>query len=133
MEKLDSCRPYYDSLLEWGPRIAKGDEDPMLSAAVERCLHVAIECAIDVGEMVIAWKRWERADDNKDVFRILGARGAIPADLAGKLAAAAGLRNLLVHRYGALDRAKVKKAILHDLGDLDAYAKGIARFVRGET
>lgn len=34
------------------------------------------------------------------------------------------------HEYGILDLAKVKKAVLYDVEDLDEYAKAIARFVR---
>lgn len=67
LDKLASCRPHYEDPLTWRPRIAKGDEDVMLWRAVERSLHLAIECAIDVGEMIIASNAWERADDNRDV------------------------------------------------------------------
>lgn len=129
--KMESCRPYYERLRAMGPEVARAPlDDWRLWSAVERNLQLALECAIDVGEMVISWQRWELAEENRDVFRVLGERGAISTDLAGRMMLAAGLRNALVHRYGAIDLARVRRAVLDDIPDLDAYAREIAAFVR---
>jgi uncharacterized protein YutE (UPF0331/DUF86 family) len=42
-------------------------------------------------------------------------------ELAGRLASAAGLRNLLVHRYGSVDWARVHEIARTDLRDLDEF------------
>lgn len=132
LSKMASCKPYYDRLIELSPEAAKGStEDWRLWSMVERNLQLALECAIDVGEMLISWKGWELAEENRDVFRILGARGVLSHDLAARMMSAAGLRNALVHRYGAIDVARVRHAVLHDLPDLDAFAREVARFVAG--
>lgn len=131
LQKLASCKPYRDRLetLRDRARVAR-PEDWETWGLVERNLQLALECAIDVGEMVISWKRWEWADENKDVFRVLGAHGALSPELAARMMSAAGFRNVLVHEYGILDVERVRRAVLHELGDLDAYAQAIARFVR---
>ncbi|MHB8584875.1 MAG: type VII toxin-antitoxin system HepT family RNase toxin [Thermoplasmatota archaeon] len=128
--KIETCKPYYDHLVELRSEAARARADDWrFWDSVERNLQLALECALDVGEMVIAWKRFGLAEENRDVFRILGDRGAIDPALAERLIRAAGLRNVLVHRYGTIDREKVRKAILQDLPDLDAFAKAVARYV----
>ena len=129
--KMETCRPYYDRLLALQPEVAKAPlDDWRLWGTVERNLQLALECAIDVGEMVISWQRWELAQENRDVFRILRDRGVLSADLAERMMSAAGLRNALVHRYGVIDLQRVRRAVLTDLSDIDAYAREIATFLR---
>lgn len=131
LQKLSSCKPFRDRLAALQDRAKSAPPDDWMTwGVVERNLQLVIECAIDVGEMVISWKRWEWADENKHVFRVLGSHGVLSPDLTERMASAAGFRNVLVHEYGILDPARVKRAVLHELGDLDAYAQAIARFVR---
>jgi len=128
---MESCRPYYDRLVSLHDQVITRDpEDWMFWGTVERNLQLALECAIDAGEMVISWKRWGFVEENKDVMRVLGKHGVLPQPLAERMASAAGLRNALVHRYGTIDVESVRRAVLHDLKDLDAFAKAVARFVQ---
>lgn len=132
--RMESCRPYYDRLLALRPEVAKASlDDWRLWGTVERNLQPALECAIDVGEMVISWQRWELAQENRDVFRVLGERGVLSADLAARMMSAAGLRNALVHRYGTIDLQRVRRAVLTDLPDIDAYAREVATFLRSQS
>jgi uncharacterized protein YutE (UPF0331/DUF86 family) len=66
-----------------------------------------------------------------EVFRSLGERGVVPADLAGRLAAASGFRNLVAHRYGALDWARVYAIASRDLEDLLTFCEVLARRADG--
>ncbi len=61
------------------------------------------------------------------VFVALGERGVIAADLAERLAAGAGLRNLIAHRYGALDWARVHEIASTRLDDLSTFCEALAR------
>lgn len=129
--KLETCKPYRDRLLALRDDVLRAaPEDWRVWGVAERNLQLALECAIDVGEMVISWRRWEFTEENKDVFRVLGRHGVLSPDLTARMVAAAGFRNVLVHEYGVLDLARVKKAVLHDVEDLDEYARAIATFVR---
>lgn len=130
LQKLAGCKPYHDRLLALRAKVATAAVDDWMTwGVVERNLQLALECAIDVGEMVISWKRWEWADEHKDVFRVLGERGVLSPELARKMVSAAGFRNILVHHYGSLDVERVRRAVVRDVGDLDEYAKAIAQFV----
>ena len=56
-----------------------------------------------------------------DAFSRLARAGHVDEDLAVRLTGAAGLRNLIVHRYGALEPARLVKIVRDDLGDLEAF------------
>jgi uncharacterized protein YutE (UPF0331/DUF86 family) len=61
-----------------------------------------------------------------DVFRGLAARGVVTHELAERLAAAAGFRNLVAHRYGALDWTRVHVIACEGLGDLLSFCDRLA-------
>ena len=63
---------------------------------------------------------------------MLGATGVIPADLAGRHAPAAGLRNRLVHQYDRLDDSLVLRAIQSAERDLGDYVAALERFLERE-
>lgn len=77
--------------------------DHTLRGAVERYIEVALECMIDIGEMIISKEKLKRPDTYKDVFLLLGEHGILPDDFAKDLAPAAGFRNVPVHMYAKID------------------------------
>lgn len=56
-----------------------------------------------------------------DAFRQLADAGVVPDDLAGRLARAAGFRNLVVHGYGRLDLRRVHATASTGPADLRAF------------
>lgn len=54
-------------------------------------------------------------------------RGILSADLAARLAAASGLRNLVAHRYGVLDWTRVYAIASAELDDLLTLCDVLAR------
>jgi uncharacterized protein YutE (UPF0331/DUF86 family) len=71
--------------------------------AVKYRFLTAIEGCIIIAHHITASECWEAPDSNADAMRSLGKHGVIPAELAEVMARAAGFRNLLVHRYEAID------------------------------
>jgi uncharacterized protein YutE (UPF0331/DUF86 family) len=63
----------------------------------------------------------------REIFLALAERGMIPRDLAGRLAAAAGFRNLVAHQYGVLDPARVHAIAAKELGDLIDFGALVSR------
>ena len=66
------------------------------------------------------------------VFRALADHATIDSDLASRMASAAGLRNLIAHRYGALDWARVHDIASNDVADLLQFCEAIAEAAGGE-
>lgn len=101
-------------------------------AALERYLQLTLECALDIGDMIIAWKQLPRAQRYADVFPILGKSGVIDEALAARLVPAAKLRNVLVHMYDKLDRGNLREVIEKGLRDLDAFATAVSAYARAQ-
>jgi uncharacterized protein YutE (UPF0331/DUF86 family) len=58
--------------------------------------------------------------------------GAFPIELAERLIPAAGLRNLLVHRYGDIDVVLLVEATTQVLTGFDDYVAAVARWLKEE-
>jgi uncharacterized protein YutE (UPF0331/DUF86 family) len=93
-----------------------------LFVALQECLSLATHWLADEGLTV--------PESYGDVLRALGDRGVIRSDLAARLAAASGFRNLVAHRYGALDWKRVYAIAAGDLDDLLAFCDGLAARLR---
>jgi uncharacterized protein YutE (UPF0331/DUF86 family) len=86
--------------------------------ALQECVSLAAHWLADEGLTV--------PPTYGEVFRQLGERGVIRVDLAGRLAAAAGFRNLVAHQYGALDWKRVHAIASERLADLLAFCDELA-------
>jgi uncharacterized protein YutE (UPF0331/DUF86 family) len=106
---------------------------PVVRAAIERWLQVAIEVCIDVAYHVIADRGWAPPDRAADAFELLAARGMLDADLASRLGRAVGLRNVLVHEYVKVDLERLVGVIRDGLGDLRAFAARAASWLEEES
>lgn len=58
-------------------------------------------------------------------FALLARHGIIAEPLAARLAQAAGLRNLIVHRYADIHAARLAAAIAAGMGDFDEFAASL--------
>jgi uncharacterized protein YutE (UPF0331/DUF86 family) len=105
--------------------------DERLRATTERWLQLAIQTCIDLGAQLVSELSVEPPADYAGVFRSLAAGGYIDADLGETLAAAAGLRNVLVHMYLDVDDREVFAA-LERLDDLRRFAAAAQRLADQE-
>jgi uncharacterized protein YutE (UPF0331/DUF86 family) len=88
--------------------------------ATEHALQTAVQICIDVGAHLIAERGLATPADYRAVFRILGSAG-LDAELAERLGNAAGMRNVIVHEYLAVDDDFVWEA-LENPDDLREFA-----------
>jgi len=105
-------------------------ENKLIRRAVERTLHLAVQICLDIGQHLIGQQGFRLPEDNKDVFVVLGEEGVIPADLLPRLVAMAQFRNLIVHDYARIDNQVVFGILKRRLGDLDAFAQAIVRYLQ---
>ncbi|MHA1372230.1 MAG: type VII toxin-antitoxin system HepT family RNase toxin, partial [Promethearchaeota archaeon] len=82
-------------------------ENYEVQSAIERNLQLAIECCIDIGEIIISEEWFDKPEDYKNVILILGENGVIPQDFAKHFCLTASLRNLLAHLYEDIDLSLV--------------------------
>ncbi len=100
-----------------------------LQAAVERRLQLALEAALDIGNMLIARAGLPQPDTYRDVILGLGKAGILPAEFAQRFSTAAGFRNVLVHDYMELDPQLVYRQLQNGLADLELFLGHVATFL----
>ncbi|MEM4805984.1 MAG: DUF86 domain-containing protein [Thermofilaceae archaeon] len=71
----------------------------------------------------------ETAEGYPECFTRLASKGVLPESLALRLASAARLRNLLVHRYWDIDDEKVYESAKEGLGDFEGFIDAVRRFL----
>jgi uncharacterized protein YutE (UPF0331/DUF86 family) len=103
--------------------------DPVLEAAVERWVQIAVESCIDIAYHIVAERGWTPPDAARAAFTTLAAHGMISVELAERLGRAAGLRNILVHEYVRVDITLLIAAVHSGLPDLRAFAAHAAAWL----
>lgn len=100
-----------------------GDEDLFntvlmdLQQAIQGCIDLAIHVCVD--------DRLGAPAGPAEAFSLLAAAGRITPGLGERLAGAAGLRNLIVHRYAEIESARILKIIGENLVDLTAFVRAM--------
>lgn len=90
---------------------------------------VAIECAIDIANHIIASEGLRMPRSNADSFDVLGEAGMLPDESVPSLRAMARFRNRLVHLYWDVDDALVVAYLSDGLSDLRDFATEIGRLM----
>ena len=90
-------------------------------------LFLAIQGCIDLASHWIADENLPPADDYGGSFRVLSDHGRIDAGLAGQMAAAAGLRNLIAHGYATIDAARVHEEAPGGIDAMRRFMDVVAR------
>lgn len=103
--------------------------DHTLKGAVERYLEIALECIIDIGEIIISREKLKRPETYQEVFLVLGEHGILPGDFAIKFAPSAGFRNILVHMYAKIDIERLYQYLQNNIEDIEQFGKYIAQYL----
>ena len=93
----------------------------------------AIQACIDLGVHACAHESLGVPDTPAAAFALLEANRVISAELASRLTKAAGLRNLIVHRYADIVVPKLIEAIATGLDDLDEFAAAMQARATGPS
>ncbi len=127
--KLKIMQGYVDFLRKYPADEDELLEDDLLKSAIERNLQLAIESALDIGEVIISSENLEKPEDYLNIIITLGKEGIIPEEFAQRFSEAAKLRNILVHMYTKVDPAVISQILKYNLDDFDEYGWHIARFL----
>ena len=107
--------------------------DPILRAATERLLQVAVDLAVDINAHLASVALGRAPSTGRESFLAAAEAGILPADLAERLAPSAGLRNVLVHRYVDIDVDVVAGAIGEILELMPLYVDAVGRFLQSAS
>lgn len=124
---LEGYRARLEAFRELSREEFVADEDSHLLA--ERLLHLSCECVLDLAQHVISDLGFRQPEDYKDTMQVLLEEGILDQELASHLKEWMGFRNVLVRLYLAIDHGKCWQAIQDDLGQLEAFAVRMERFL----
>lgn len=96
-------------------------EDLDIQDVVLHNLQLAVQGCVDIGSHIISDEGWGIAGSLNEIFYILQDKGAIKAELADKMVAMVGFRNILVHEYQDVDLDIVHNILRIHLKDIDEY------------
>ncbi|MGF1646027.1 MAG: DUF86 domain-containing protein [Kineosporiaceae bacterium] len=132
--KLRLMEPLIDRLADLDG--VTGDElrqDLDRRLVVERILTVLVETAVAVNGHVVGSTGNPVPQDYRSSFGAAAAVGAVPHDLAQRLAPSAGLRNRLAHGYGEIDLDIVAAAVPQACRDFREYIGHVSRWLLRQT
>lgn len=90
-------------------------------------LFIALQEAISLATHWLADEGWGVPQSYGDAFAALGDRHILEPDLAHRLRAASGLRNLIAHQYGAIDARRIFDLASNDVEDLLSFCQQLAQ------
>jgi len=128
--KLRFLQEYLTDLAEYEDfslndyRIKKKDQ-----RFVERTLHLACECCIDIAAHIISRKGLREPKDNKDLFVILFENSVISEQAHNAMIKMARFRNIVVHDYARIDPEIVLGILKRDVGDFKHFAREIIHYL----
>ena len=105
-------------------------------APVDLCARVLrdgllLVAALDTASHIVSDERLGEPRTNRELFDLLEQAGWIPPTLAGALRDMAGLRNVLVHGYDAVDLEIVRDVVEHHLAELLQFAATVRERISG--
>lgn len=103
--------------------------DPLIYGNAERYLQLAIQAVLDISHHIVADRNLPLPADSKSLFELLVRQKVLSKGLSVKLAAMAGLRNILVHEYLEIDRRRVYRALTTELRDFEAFIRAVTRLL----
>jgi uncharacterized protein YutE (UPF0331/DUF86 family) len=101
--------------------------DPVHQVLTERYLERTVGRMIDVNYHLITESGHPPPKDYHESFIMLGTIRILPVEFARSLAAAAGLRNRIVHEYDEIDPAKLHEALQVAVKQIPVYADAVRR------
>jgi len=134
LQKMEVLREYVGYLKGYQKyTLDELKKDHTLRGAVERYFELAIECVVDIAEIIISDLRLRKPEEYREAIDILGEKGIIPDKFAYYFAPIAGFRNILVHEYTKVDLKEVYRHLKEDLPDFDRFARYIADYLSKES
>lgn len=88
-------------------------------------LQRACEAAIDMAMHAVRGRRFGLPQDSREAFTLLEQNGIIAADVAMRMRAMVGFRNIAVHQYQALSLPILRAILDERLDDFTAFTRSL--------
>ncbi|VVB60157.1 Uncharacterised protein [uncultured archaeon] len=129
--KLDEIGGYLSELEEIAPdSFSEYKSSIEKRRACERLLQIAIESVVDISQSIVKGMLLGMPKDEDSIFETLAKKNLITENMAGTLRDMKNFRNILVHRYGVVDDAKVFTAMKARILDFEEFKKVVLEIVK---
>lgn len=129
-EKLESLRRCVRRVEERRAESAEElAEDPDRQDIVSLNLTRAVQLCVDMAAHVLVDRSRPAPHTMGEAFDLLAAEGVIDQEIAQRMRAAVGFRNIAVHAYQRIDWEIVHAISYEGLDDFRRFAEGVARVV----
>jgi len=125
LAKLDEMRGYVAELRSIAPPTLQDYGRVPVKRACERLLQIAVECVIDVCQLLVSGFRLGLPGEEEDLFEKLETAGVFTPETVQTLRRMRGCRNILVHEYGRVSDEIVFETIRASLNDFDAFERAV--------
>jgi uncharacterized protein YutE (UPF0331/DUF86 family)/predicted nucleotidyltransferase len=132
--RIDFIKSEIDFLEEYvmSKGVAEVESSPILRRLLERGYQLIVEALIDVCRHIASAKGWRTAGTAKDYILECAKHGVIQTALAEELTRHTTLRNIIIHRYLAIDYEKLYEEAQKLLKHVAEFEKYIREFIRKE-
>lgn len=96
---------------------------------IERDFQLIVDTILDINSHIIAAKKLSISDDYQHTFVVLAQNGILSSKLTEKIAPVAGLRNLIVHKYGEVDMDRFFNALKENVYQFNQYIEEIGKLL----
>jgi uncharacterized protein YutE (UPF0331/DUF86 family) len=96
---------------------------------VERTVHLACECCLDIAAHVISRLGLREPRDNKDLFVVLHENKIISEAVQTAMVKMAKFRNIVVHDYARIEPEVVLGILKINLSDFNHFAREIITYM----
>ncbi len=104
--------------------------DRNYQSMIRYALQTAIQCVIDIANHLLIGGDLEQPSDSRSAILGLGRHGILPQDFAQELAGMSGLRNVIVHRYMAVDDELIYRFLQRCVTDFEMFSQHIVAYLQ---
>lgn len=104
-------------------------QDRLGVLAMDHAVQTAIQAAIDVAMQVALSEGWPVGTTYGNVFRVLASEGVFDHAAGKRLAAAAALRNVIVHEYLDLDEKRLHAGLASGAANLLEFCRAVTAWL----
>ncbi|PIN78060.1 hypothetical protein COV15_00150 [Candidatus Woesearchaeota archaeon CG10_big_fil_rev_8_21_14_0_10_34_12] len=120
LAELDTIKPV--NFEEYGNSVEK-------KRACERLLQISIEAVVDMCNMIISGLKLGLPANEEEILNKLENKRVISKEMKKILTKMKGFRNILVHKYGAVDDELVFEMLPEKSEDFEKFREEILRFL----
>ena len=106
-------------------------QDTKTKRACEKTIELAIECVISIISIIVSEEKLGIPESEDDLIKFIEGK-IVSKSLAAKIREMKGFRNILVHRYGAIDDQLAYNYLINELADFDEFETEVNGYLKSK-